>query len=262
MVRSVGALAQGARGRSTEIRGNSMRPQPVRRFCPRWGILGSIGLTFLCLAASACGGGGGGRSTPLAIATTTLPAAGQNVPYSSAFQASGGSGPYAWALDTGSALPSGLSLSSTGTLSGTPTTLGTYSFSVVVTDASAASDHGAYSLDVTPFSASISRLHWGDAWVGETYPLSSVGGGTSTTFSIATNVCGGSITESQPAAGTATYAPGPSPGTDVIRATSSGGPTQDLPVAVYANPAAHMTARFADSDVWHCRFDGKRDATH
>src|SRR5262245_64556849 len=240
-----------------------MRPPSLRRRVGL-GIVGSIALTILSLAVSACGGGGGGgeRSTPLAIATTTLPAAGQNVPYSLTFQASGGSGPYQWALDAGSALPLGLSLASTGTLSGTATTLGTYSFSVVVTDASAATDHGSYLLEVTPFSASISILHWGDAWYGETYSLSAVGGGASTTFTFVTNASGGTITGSQPSAGTATYVPGPSSGTDVIRAASAGGPTQDLPVAVYHNPVAHMTARFSNTDVWHCRFDGKRDATH
>ena len=48
--------------------------------------------------------------------------------------ATGGTFPYTW---SGSSLPNGMSVSSTGTLSGTtPTALGTYSFTVTVTDSS------------------------------------------------------------------------------------------------------------------------------
>ena len=50
------------------------------------------------------------------------------------FQATGGTGPYSWAVAAGSTLPAGLSLSSTGLLSGTPTAQGTTNFSVTVTD--------------------------------------------------------------------------------------------------------------------------------
>jgi hypothetical protein len=78
-----------------------MRPISLRRARAPRGPLGSIrsiASIALFLAASACGGGmgGGGGShgpTPLTIATTSIPPAGQNVPYSSVFHASGGSGP-------------------------------------------------------------------------------------------------------------------------------------------------------------------------
>src|SRR5205814_1952604 len=72
----------------------------------------------------------------------------------------------------------------------------------------------------------------------------------------------GSITGSQPANGSATYVPGSASGTDRIRATSAAGPTQDLLVPVFPNPVRYLTARFSNSDVWHCRFDGKRDPSH
>ena len=56
--------------------------------------------------------------TPLAVATTELPAAEVNVPYAVMLEAAGGNAGYRW---TSGPLPSGLSLdSSTGTISGTP----------------------------------------------------------------------------------------------------------------------------------------------
>jgi hypothetical protein len=218
---------------------------------------------LLAITLSACGGGGGGGGgpLPLTIATGALPPAGHNVPYSNALQAVGGSGPYSWTLASGSSLPSGLGLGSDGTLAGTATAVGSYSFSVVVTDSTTASDSASYALDVTPFAASLTLLHWGDAWTGESYPLSSVGG-TGTTFTIIQNGSGGSIAGANPNAGTATYVAGPNPGADRIRATSTSGPTHEIAVTVRAHPVAQMKARFANSDVWHCRFDGKRDSSH
>lgn len=55
-------------------------------------------------------------------------------PVSAAFTASGGEGPYTFAVTAGS-LPAGLSLNgSTGEISGTPTTPGAYSFEITATD--------------------------------------------------------------------------------------------------------------------------------
>src|SRR5205814_2059772 len=143
-----------------------------------------------------------------------------------------------------------------GTISGQATTVGSYTFSVVVTDASASTDSASFALDVSPFAAQVTLLHWGDGWTGETYPLSSVGGG-STTFTLVQNGSGGSVTGASPSLGTATFVAGSSPGTDVIRASSSGGQSQDLTVVVFKNPVAQMTGRFSSTDVWFCRFDGK-----
>jgi len=73
---------------------------------------------------------------PSALAMTTmppLPDGGVGVAYSVTFVATGGTLPYVWSVVAG-ALPAGLTLSSGGVLSGTPTTVGTPSFTVAVTD--------------------------------------------------------------------------------------------------------------------------------
>ncbi|TXI03187.1 MAG: hemagglutinin [Rhizobium sp.] len=64
--------------------------------------------------------------------------------YGQSLNASGGTGPYSYAVTTG-ALPAGLSLSSSGVLAGTPTASGTFNFIVTATDSSTGSS--------APFSA-------------------------------------------------------------------------------------------------------------
>ena len=56
-----------------------------------------------------------------------------NQPYTVQFTAAGGTAPYTWSLESGT-LPAGISLSPTGLLSGVPTTAGSSTFSVRVTD--------------------------------------------------------------------------------------------------------------------------------
>ncbi len=68
-----------------------------------------------------------------AITTTSLPGGSVDVAYSQALGVAGGTGPYTWALATGS-LPAGLTLSTGGTIAGMPTTAGTSTFTVTVTD--------------------------------------------------------------------------------------------------------------------------------
>ena len=241
---------------------------PTLRRPLRWAariLPAHVGLALLVAGCGAPGGGGGGGGgpTPLTIVTTSLPVAGLNTPYSTALQATGGAGIYEWSVLPGSGLPPGLSLTSTGALSGTPAAQGTYVFSVGVADAGAppSQDSASYQLSVSPFTASLSGLHWGDAWTTESYGLAAVGGGSSVTYTIVQNSSGASIANANPPAGTAAYVAGPvSGGTDVVRATNGSGVSQDLSVAVAANPVANMTASFSTTDVWHVRFDGKYEA--
>ncbi len=71
--------------------------------------------------------------SPVTITTSTLPAGQVGVAYSTLLAASGGTTPYSWSLGSG-ILPAGLSLSTGGTLSGTPTTAGSFTFTIKVTD--------------------------------------------------------------------------------------------------------------------------------
>ena len=68
----------------------------------------------------------------LTITTTTLPAARVGVVYSQTLTATGGTAPYTWSVTSGT-LPAGLTLSA-GAISGTPTTAGSNTFSITVSD--------------------------------------------------------------------------------------------------------------------------------
>ena len=113
-------------------------------------------------AATGLSGPNGIAAVPIVTVTTPspLPDAGVGAAYSTTLAATGGTGPYTWALATG-ALPAGLSISSAGVVSGTPTTTGTASFSVSVTDAAAHASVVAMSLQVLPAAES-------NVWVANT----------------------------------------------------------------------------------------------
>jgi Putative Ig domain len=84
----------------------------------------------------------------LAITTTSLPNATQNLSYSALLSATGGTPPYVWSIASG-ALPAGLTLAAgTGTISGTPTGSGTATFTVNVTDSASSSATKALSVTV------------------------------------------------------------------------------------------------------------------
>jgi hypothetical protein len=68
---------------------------------------------------------------PVKITTTGISPPTLGTAFSVALAATGGTPPYTW---TATGLPAGVTLSSTGTLSGTPTTVGTTSITVTVTD--------------------------------------------------------------------------------------------------------------------------------
>ncbi len=93
------------------------------------------------------------------ITTTTLANVTQGAAMTPVtFGVSGGTPTYSWTVAPGSSLPPGLSFSSGGVLSGTPTTAGTYTFSVKVTDSTAGTaltDTQALQLIVVPASATL-----------------------------------------------------------------------------------------------------------
>jgi hypothetical protein len=77
----------------------------------------------------------------------TLPQGQQGSTYSDAFTASGGTSPYSWSVSAGTT-PPGVALNSNGNFAGMPTTTGTFSFTVVVTDASSKTASGNFSVNV------------------------------------------------------------------------------------------------------------------
>jgi Putative Ig domain len=88
---------------------------------------------------------------PLVITTTSLPAARRNKNYNRTLTATGGVTPYTWSVVNGS-LPPGLTLNaSSGVVSGRATTLGTFAFTVQVSDSQspAATATKALSMTVT-----------------------------------------------------------------------------------------------------------------
>ena len=82
----------------------------------------------------------GSAANPTLTIAPSSPSAAQNLPYSVTFTASGGVPGYTFAFENGT-LPPGLTLSG-ATLSGTPTTQGSYTFGIRVTDSS--SGTGSY----------------------------------------------------------------------------------------------------------------------
>ena len=76
----------------------------------------------------------GSRSLLTVTTIALIPAPTVNTYFSQQLTATGGTTPYIWSLASGSALPSGLALNSSGVISGIPTTTGTTSVTIQVTD--------------------------------------------------------------------------------------------------------------------------------
>ena len=89
-------------------------------------------------------------STSLVITTESLPPGIVGQSYSQIITATGGNAPYSFTVSTG-VLPPGLLLARTnGTISGTPTTLGSFPFTILVTDSNSRSGTRDYTLEVRP----------------------------------------------------------------------------------------------------------------
>lgn len=116
---------------------------------------------------------------PVSILTEILTAAVTGRPYTFNLTASGGSPAYFWSISNG-ALPAGLILNPvTGAISGTPTSTGTASFTVRVTDSLQTTAEKAFQLTVTlpPFSiADDSTLPVGTVGAAYTLLLAASGG--------------------------------------------------------------------------------------
>lgn len=110
---------------------------------------------------------------PLKILTTSLPPVAAGRPLWLELYASGGSGPYAWSLSSGS-LPSGISFNgATGVLQGTPTAPGTYSFSVALSDGNTGTQHQTASQNLSLVVEDPTQMHRNDTLATAT-PISSL----------------------------------------------------------------------------------------
>jgi hypothetical protein len=86
--------------------------------------------------------------SPVAVTTTSLPAATVGATYSASLLATGGSAPLTWSLASGS-LPAGLALTRSGQIAGTPSASGTSSFTVQVTDSESPAESATAELWIT-----------------------------------------------------------------------------------------------------------------
>ncbi len=84
----------------------------------------------------------------ITVNPASLPNGLTTVAYSQTITATGGTGPYTFAVTTG-ALPGGLTLGASGALTGTPTAAGTFNFTVTATDANGCAGTRSYSVVIT-----------------------------------------------------------------------------------------------------------------
>ena len=131
------------------------------------------------------------------ITSSTLTSGLVDTAYSMQLVASGGKAPLVWALASGS-LPSGLTLSASGVISGTATTVGSSSFTVVVTDAATIplSSSKALTLNITAPTLSMTTASIGNGVVGKALStqLSLSGGIAPYTWSVASGALPGGVT--------------------------------------------------------------------
>ena len=114
------------------------------------------------------------------IITTSPPNGVVGAAYSQTLSVAGGTTPYTWTLTSGT-LPAGLTLNtSTGVISGTPTTAGTVSFTVQVTDASNQTDSKLLSVVIAsaanPLSITTAALPNGTVGTAYNQALTATGG--------------------------------------------------------------------------------------
>jgi uncharacterized protein YhjY with autotransporter beta-barrel domain len=128
-------------------------------------------------------------AAPTVTSASTLPAASRGFAYSQTLTASGGTGPYSFALQSG-ALPGGITLSAGGVLSGTPTVTGSFPITVRITDSSTGA--GPYSGDVSltlvvnAATLSVTPATLPSVMAGAPYDaqLASTGGSGAVTFAV------------------------------------------------------------------------------
>ncbi len=176
--------------------------------------------------------------TPVTLSPAALPGGSVGSSYSVAVTATGGTGPYAFALASGS-LPSGLTFTAAGLLSGSPTTPGSYSFDLSATDAMGCAGTASYTINISGCpSIDINPASLPNARVGVFYSrtLAASGGAAPYTFSLTSGSlpAGLSLTQSGLLSGTPTATTGIPTPVFTVTATDSLGckGSRGFPIAV------------------------------
>ncbi len=125
---------------------------------------------------------------PITLSPASLPNGVSGVYYQQLITASGGAGPYQFALVVG-ALPPGLTLSSGGLISGTPTTPGTYQIILNATDStSVCSGRGVFTITISPSCPTLTidppALPDGATGTAYSQTLTAVGGASPYKFTV------------------------------------------------------------------------------
>jgi hypothetical protein len=123
---------------------------------------------------------------PLDLLTSSLPSVVKGAVYNQQLVATGGKPPYNWSVVAG-AMPAGLTLASnTGAITGNPASIGTFSFTVDVTDAELRSARKALSISVVPPPLSLAIVSSAEAIKGVAFnhQLNAIGGTPAYTWSI------------------------------------------------------------------------------
>ena len=190
---------------------------------------------------------------PLSVTPAPLALATRGAPYGAALIATGGVAPYSW-VPLGS-LPPGLSLSSAGVITGTPSALGTFAFTVQVTDSTApvpltATGPVSISVEVPPPAITTTSLPGAVVGTGYSAALTATGGTSPYAWAVVSGSLpagltlspSGSITGMPSVQGSATF---------TVRATDASATplvaSADLSIAVF--PAASSIST-ADSSNW------------
>ncbi len=201
--------------------------------------------TFFITATDSLGASGSAvYSIPiraaLAVSPSALPAGVLNTSYIQTISATGGTGPYTFAVTSGT-LPTGLTLSSAGLLNGTPTAAGSSTFTVTATDANSATATQAFTLAVNPVLA-INQATLPATTVGSTYSqqFSTTGGATPITYAVTTGTLPTGLTLSPVGllSGTPTAA---GSSTFTVTATDANSATATQAITLVVNPAVAIT---------------------
>jgi hypothetical protein len=175
-------------------------------------------------------------TTGPSITTTSLPKGIKNRSYNANLTASGGRPNYSWSVLSGS-LPAGLSLSSSaGVISGTPTTTGTSTFTVQVSDGNSQTASQGLTIEIIPDLPTITTtaLPSGTSMSAYTSTLTATGGTTPYTWSVFSGSLppGLSLSSSGTISGTPTTTGGYS---FTIQVADAGARTATQPLAITVN---------------------------